>query len=53
VTPRKPPKPKGECPKGGNHQWYVIKEGGGFVTHKCRRCPATNTRRLDPNRAAS
>ena len=54
MTPRKPPKkPPGPCPKGGDHVWDLGRKDGANVIHKCRRCPATYTRKLDPNRNAA
>src|SRR5262245_44481006 len=50
MNPKRPPKKKGDCPKGGDHVWQFHSKDGGNVTHKCSRCGITFTRPLDPNR---
>ena len=40
-----------ECPKGGSHDYRLTAEGGGWITHTCRKCGDEITR-PQGNRAA-
>jgi predicted RNA-binding Zn-ribbon protein involved in translation (DUF1610 family) len=33
------------CPKGGQHTYRKVSEGGGYVTHRCTKCGDTITRK--------
>jgi hypothetical protein len=41
--PRAPRTP-GNCPGGGNHTPVKVSETATHVTHKCTKCPYTETR---------
>ena len=49
----KPPKRPGNCPAGGDHAVIKVSERDGIITHRCRKCGETWTRRQEPMEAAS
>lgn len=44
---------KGECPKGGSHDWRLTSEGGGWIEHTCRKCGQTVRRKQEKRRQRS
>jgi hypothetical protein len=45
----KKPRPAqaGDCPKGGDHNYVKTSEGGGYVTHTCKKCKDAITRKQE------
>jgi hypothetical protein len=37
----------GDCPKGGDHVYVKTSEGGGYVTHTCKKCKDAITRKQE------
>jgi hypothetical protein len=54
MSPKRPPKKKGNCPKGGDHVPKVGgKKKGAYIEHECAKCDSTWLRLLDPKRNLS
>ncbi len=54
MRPKRPPKQKGNCPKGGDHIPAVGgKKKNGQVEHTCTKCGFSWLRLLDPKRNTS
>jgi hypothetical protein len=52
VRPKRPPKKKGDCPKGGDHVPKVGgKKKGSKIEHTCAKCGFSWLRALDPERS--
>jgi len=54
MKPKRPPKRKGDCPKGGDHVAKVGgKKKGAYTEHTCSKCGFSWLRLLDPKRNVS